>query len=234
MDLNPYEQLGVQRDASTELIRRAYRAKSKTDHPDAGGDPEEWAKTSTALAVLVDPKKRQTFDETGRIEADRPNNDRAAALQIVEGHIGALVNAYPAGGYAPADDPRKMDVPTRVRDLIAAEIDTAEAGIRDGGAHVAYLKDVMSRFKLKNPADHPDGDPIVRGFKRQVDLAEQQIADLRTAIKVRNIAWDIAGDYAFERDKPEPDPYVWPASGISLSDVPSYPARTAAEWGDGT
>ena len=42
MDFNPYEELGVERDASGPEISRAYRIKSKESHPDVGGTPETW------------------------------------------------------------------------------------------------------------------------------------------------------------------------------------------------
>jgi curved DNA-binding protein CbpA len=235
-DLDPYEQLGVQRDAGTATIRAAYRRRAQEHHPDKGGDPEEWERTATALAVLTDPKRRQAFDETGSIapEAMKPDNERAAALAIVEQHVAAIINEFATSGGAPDKDPRKFDVMLRVRDAIWAESREAENGIDGGNEHIKFLTDMRRRFRLKHPDKHPEGDPIVRGFTAQIQRAEQQIAQLRDAIKVRILAVDIASDYEFERDKPAPDPYVWPASGISLSDLPSYPARMAAEWGDGT
>lgn len=237
-DLDPYEQLGVQRDAGTATIRAAYRKKALDDHPDKGGDPEQWERTATALAVLTDPKRRQTYDETGSIgkENIKPDNVRAAALQIVEQHMATLINAFPAGGYQPKDDPRKMDMMLRVRDMIWDEIREAENGIDGGKVHVQFLTDMRRRFRLKHPDKHPEGDPIVRSFTAQIQRAEQQIAQLNEAIKARKLAVDIASDYEFEQDDPDPvSPYAWPTHGsVSLGDIPSYAARMAAEYGDGT
>lgn len=216
--LDPYAQLGVPRDADERAIRIAYRRRTKTDHPDAGGDPDEWAATCTALAVLVDPKKRKTFDETGRIEEDRPDNDRATALQMVELQIGQIVNAYIASGFAPASDPRLMDVPNTITQSLLAEIAEAHAGIQGGERVVAYLKDMAQRFHLRNPDAHPEGDPIARGFKRQIDNAEQQLANIRASITHREIAIAIVADYRFEQTivfnpdayhRGERGPYSW-------------------------
>lgn len=203
-DFDPYKQLGIQRDAGTATIRAAYRAKAQDHHPDKGGDPEQWERTSTALAVLTDPKRRQTYDETGNIGADalKPDNTRAAALQIVEGHIATLINAFATGGST--DDPRKFDMMERVREMIWQENVEAEKGIYGGKVYIEFMKDMRRRFRLKNPDKHPEGDPIVRGFMIQIQRAEQQIEQLREAIKVRTLAVDIANDYEFERDKPEP------------------------------
>lgn len=222
--LNPYEQLGVQRDASERLIRDAYRKKAKTHHPDANpdADPTEWEKTSTALAVLTDPKRRKTFDETGQIEPEaiKPDNARAAALTIVEMHIAAIVNEFATSGFSPSTDPRKMDVPLVVVGRIQNEIAEARIGIAGGQQHILYLKDLARRFKLKNPDDFPAGDPIVRGFDAQVQRAEQQCADLKAAIAQRELAIQIAAGYVFERDttidadayhRGQTGPYSWRA-----------------------
>lgn len=203
MELDPYAQLGVPRDADAPTIRKAYRRKAKATHPNAGGDEAEWAKTSRALVVLTNPKTRRTFDETGRIEEDRPDNDRATALQMVEVHIGQLVNAYISSGFAPASDPRTMDVPAAITRLLREEIAEARAGIEGGEKVVVYLKDVAKRFHLKNAAAHPEGDPIARGFKRQIDNAEQHLAAIRASIKHREMALAIVADYRFEMDQPQ-------------------------------
>lgn len=202
-ELDPYEQIGVPRDADTPTIRKAYRRKAKTDHPNAGGDEAEWAKTSRSLVVLTDPKKRRTFDDTGRIEEDRPDNDRAAALQMVEVHVGELVNAFISSGFAPAKDPRSFDMPVVIADILRQENGQALAGIVGGEKVVAYLKDVARRFRLKNPDAHPEGDPIARGFKRQIENAEEQIANIRMSMRQRDLAIAIVADYSFKMDEPQ-------------------------------
>lgn len=201
-DFNPYEELGVQRDADETTIRRAYRGKAKTAHPDAGGTEEAFARVATSLAVLTTPGRRRTFDETGRIEDDKPDNDRAAALQIVERNIGDIVNAFVTGGFAPDRDPRRFDIPAEIVRRVRLEIINAKAGIQGGEKVLKYLKDVARRFKLKaGKAETPEADPIARGFKLQIDRTEQQLADLRKAIIVHELAITIADAYAFEQDR---------------------------------
>ncbi len=59
-----YEVLGVSKDASTEDIRRAYRKKARTLHPDYAGPESEEAfkELSQAYEVLSDPQKRERYD----------------------------------------------------------------------------------------------------------------------------------------------------------------------------
>lgn len=53
-----YGILGLGRDADEAAIRKAYRTRAKSAHPDAGGSPEEFRKVSTAHLVLSDTDKR--------------------------------------------------------------------------------------------------------------------------------------------------------------------------------
>lgn len=72
MSKNPYELLGVKRDASAEDIRKAYRRLARKLHPDLNpGDrasEERFKEISAANDLLSDPEKRARFDR-GEIDA---------------------------------------------------------------------------------------------------------------------------------------------------------------------
>ena len=63
---DPYEVLGVARDADAEAIKRAYRERALRDHPDRNpgdaGAEERFKAASEAYATLRDPEARRRYD----------------------------------------------------------------------------------------------------------------------------------------------------------------------------
>jgi curved DNA-binding protein len=70
-----YEILGVQRDASDEDIKKAYRKLARKYHPDVSKDPEgeeKFKDVSEAYKTLKDPEARAAYDNLGK---HRPGED---------------------------------------------------------------------------------------------------------------------------------------------------------------
>ena len=64
-DKDYYAILGVEKDASTEEIRKAFQQKARKLHPDVNKAPdaeERFKEVSEAYAVLSDPDKRKRYD----------------------------------------------------------------------------------------------------------------------------------------------------------------------------
>jgi len=61
-----YQILGVDKNASEEDIKRAFRKLAHQHHPDKGGDPEKFKEINEAYQVLGDPQKRRQFDQFGQ------------------------------------------------------------------------------------------------------------------------------------------------------------------------
>lgn len=77
-----YETLGVDKSASQDDIRKAYRRKAMETHPDReGGSGEAFKLVQRAGDILLDPDKRREYDETGRAPGDAPTmQDRVLGM----------------------------------------------------------------------------------------------------------------------------------------------------------
>ncbi len=66
--MNPYQTLGVARDADADTVKKAYRRLARQYHPDVNPDPatqEKFKEVSAAYEVLSDPEKRRVYDLGG-------------------------------------------------------------------------------------------------------------------------------------------------------------------------
>jgi len=60
-----YEVLGINKDASADEIKKAFRRAAVEHHPDRGGDEAKFKEVNEAYEVLKDPSKRQRYDQFG-------------------------------------------------------------------------------------------------------------------------------------------------------------------------
>ena len=91
-----YSVLGVDRDASEEEIKRAFREKASEYHPDVSDDPnaeEKFKKIQEAKEVLLDDEKRRMYDQMGH-ERFQQADKRGAT----EGDAGGGMGGGPFGG----------------------------------------------------------------------------------------------------------------------------------------
>lgn len=59
---NLYQILGLEKSASTDDIKKAYKKLAVQNHPDKGGDEKKFQEISNAYDILSDPKKKQDYD----------------------------------------------------------------------------------------------------------------------------------------------------------------------------
>eukprot|EP00800_Vazella_pourtalesii_P015977 TRINITY_DN4462_c2_g1_i1.p1 TRINITY_DN4462_c2_g1~~TRINITY_DN4462_c2_g1_i1.p1 ORF type:complete len:206 (+),score=43.50 TRINITY_DN4462_c2_g1_i1:46-618(+) len=67
---DPYEVLGVQKSATAEEIKKAYRKLALRQHPDKNPNdpraPDRFKKTNKAYKILSDPSKKRIYDKYGQ------------------------------------------------------------------------------------------------------------------------------------------------------------------------
>jgi len=60
-----YELLGVEKTATYDEIRKAFRKLALKNHPDRGGDKDKFQEINNAYEVLSDKEKRDIYDKHG-------------------------------------------------------------------------------------------------------------------------------------------------------------------------
>ena len=108
-----YQTLGLQRSASADEIRKAYRRLARKYHPDVSKEPdalERFKQMQEAYEVLKDPQKRAAYDQLGanwkQGEQFRPPPDFGAGFGFNQGRRGRAQSAGHAGGeFAQAEPP---------------------------------------------------------------------------------------------------------------------------------
>ena len=60
-----YDELGIQKGASVDEIKKAYRRSAMKYHPDKGGDEKKFKSISNAYEILSDDNKRAQYDQMG-------------------------------------------------------------------------------------------------------------------------------------------------------------------------
>ena len=68
-----YSILGIDRNASDQDIKSAFRTLSKKYHPDLNKDPnaeQKFKEINEAYQVLSDPEKKQKYDMFGTVDGD--------------------------------------------------------------------------------------------------------------------------------------------------------------------
>ncbi len=116
-----YEVLGVERSASADELKRAYKQLAIKFHPDRNPDDkqaeEEFKRVSEAYAALSDPDKRRRYDQLGHAAFD-PNRggtgfdaaDFAGIGEILEGFLDDMFGRRGGASRLPKDLRYNLDI----------------------------------------------------------------------------------------------------------------------------
>jgi molecular chaperone DnaJ len=109
-----YDVLGVDRRASDDEIKKAFRRKARETHPDVSDAPdaeERFKELNAAYDVLSDPSKRDQYDRFGTVGPSYPGGTGADFGDIFGGgsvDLGDLFSAFFGGVYGAGGGPTRM------------------------------------------------------------------------------------------------------------------------------
>jgi DnaJ-class molecular chaperone len=183
-----YEILEVDRTATPDQIKRAYRLKSKLCHPDAGGDKVEWEELPVAFDTLSDPELKEKYDTTGAYGATKPDNSHQRIISLVAGAMAfAIVNA--------GDNPTAIDLVEKMKGAIKKNLQALAQEETEQHSIIKRLEKIVARFKVKSGTNVLDD--MVRANLRTV---QQRLETYDPVRKDMIAALKFMDDYTFDVD----------------------------------
>lgn len=178
---DPYEVLGVSKEATQAEIRKAWQRAAKASHPDRpGGSDERMALVNTAYAILRDPEARQRWDENKTTGGPMSDEDKAMTLLRGAAYaaIGQIIN-----GANPLD-------------AIRSAIDGQVGGCQH--ARVACHRELEALEKMRKRVKGPQPNFLGDMIDREIEQRREKLPDFDNDEKLFELALSILGQYSLE------------------------------------
>lgn len=188
-----YRVLGVGRGAAQDDLRRAYRHKAKTSHPDSGGTVGAFGEVATAYAVLSDPERRERYDLTGEIDPPRADTLDASAIEVIAQKLGLIIHAE--------QDVTSLDIGALIE--VAIREDMAQRRANIVGHERAIQRTTKLRVRIRRKANGQD-NMLAKVLDWHEVSAKDQIRKNEAAVASLERALEILKDYSFAEELAPP------------------------------
>ncbi|OOG67506.1 Chaperone protein DnaJ [Ensifer sp. M14] len=182
--IDPYEMLGVDRDANDQTIRTAYRKAAKAAHPDSGGDAEQFARLQAVYELLKDPVRRKVFDDTGYDPQLAEPRD-LKGLMMLE----TLVNDF----ILDEREPGSFDPVAAMRRKLSDDIVKSRFHILELERHRARVRKHLDRLGRR-----PETDVLGSMLRARSRSIAEAIKTTEEQIKTIEQAYEMLEGYSYE------------------------------------
>ena len=190
---DPYETLGLPRDASPEDVKKAYRERAMDAHPDhAGGSKESFALVALAKDVLSDEKRRAKFDQTGDVDEANPDNTHVQAFHLVMGVINSIIDGDHQGV-----DPLSTNLVDIAATYIGQQITEFERKKKETERKLARNERALKKFRRKSGKGP---NLIANAMTMRSNAFRQFISEIESEIARHKRAIEIVREYEFDAD----------------------------------
>ncbi|MBB2692553.1 UNVERIFIED_ORG: curved DNA-binding protein CbpA [Rhizobium esperanzae] len=188
---DPYDILGVERDADEAQLKAAYRKLAKVAHPDSGGDSQAFDNLQKAYALLLDPVRRKVYDDTG-YDVEFADAAELQALVMIEKLVtDAVLDERAPGSFDPV---------AVMQDSLSEELRKARFSKSELERHASRIG-----LHLERLAKESGRDVLAHMFRARIEAIGKAVAETEAKIKATERAADMLSGYIYDID-PTPLP----------------------------
>ena len=186
-----YQLLGIKRAATREEIRKAYRRKAKSSHPDSGGSVEAFNALTAAHEILSDAKRRERYDATGEIEPARPDNFDGSAIEVIAQKLGLIIHAE--------QDMTMLNIGAVIEQSIRDDIGLRKSSIANQRRAIERAARLRARVKRKGGGED---NALARVLDWHERSTQDHVRKNEEAVRSMERALEILENYSFLDDAP--------------------------------
>jgi curved DNA-binding protein CbpA len=187
---DPYDILGVGRDADDAAIRAAFRSFAKQSHPDSGGDTDAFVLGQKAQDLLLDPLRRKVFDATG-YDPELADSRDIQGLMLIEKLVNDIV--------LDEREPGTFDPLEKMRATLNTDIRKARFHMREMEGHGARVSRHLSRL-----GRGPGTDVLGYMLRARIEAIGKAVQESAKQIEASERALEMLGAYSYELDETAP------------------------------
>ena len=182
--IDPYEILGLERDADEPAIKAAWRKAAKTAHPDQGGDIEQFGRLQACYDLLKDPVRRKVYDSTGYDPELADPHDLKGILMLE-----TLVNDF----ILDEREPGSFDPVAAMRRKLSDDIVKSRFHILELERHRARVRQHLDRLGRR-----PAADVLGSMLRTRSQSIAEAIRSAETQIQAIEQAYTMLEGYSYE------------------------------------
>ncbi|ANL43154.1 DnaJ family heat shock protein (plasmid) [Rhizobium phaseoli] len=183
---DPYDILGVDRDADEAQLKAAYRRLAKVAHPDSGGDSQAFDHLQKAYALLLDPVRRKVYDDTG-YDVEFADAAELQALVIIEKLVtDAVLDERAPGSFDPV---------AVMQDSLSEELRKARFSKSELERHASRVGLHLERLEKQSGRD-----VLAHMFRARIEAIGKAVAETEAKIKATERAADMLSGYVYDID----------------------------------
>ncbi len=181
-----YDTIGVNKGASQEEIKKAFREKAKETHPDTeNGNTMAMVELNKAYKVLSDADKRKRYDETGQ---DSPEQSFEVRFKSLIKEVFILV----------IDDTKSIDNVDIIKSF-NSQLNAILDGFKSQHKDHLFKKEKYEKVKLRLKSK--DDNSINEVIDTQIEMCNNNLGMLNTNIDFIRKSKEVLKKYYYDFDK---------------------------------